>query len=454
MHGLTFAVDDVVPASAPLPRVDAALAARLGGPLTCHSEQAADVVVVDDRHGLLLAVERAFTDHRPLLLTPDAVWLTITQGFARHVRKHHAQLRERFARHEGRKVLEVTSVDTRSAASWAQTLDAFAGKLGDEVGPGLVRALTCDFTTTTPEARTTSQLVLMNAFQRYFDYEVTEICGIPQVRLAGSVADWEAIRARLDVLREYELGWWVDWLAPVADQWVETARGDPDPDFWQAIYNPGETYGSQLVHGWLSRLYPYLDDAAERRHELAPLEGRLAEGIPAQRLKWLCVGVSSTGVEAGLSQVPVLVRRDDTQQLYVVIAGLLGVAQDDEGFLFPRIGWAVREDPAAERWARLRARGDFSQSASGEIPVDFVPAALLAFYDQSDGARLDGGRLVLAPRARLRSSGQGTWFGTLDGAPLTYRFGRNRQDVLKGDTVIARSVDEFFARLAADVHWP
>jgi uncharacterized protein DUF4419 len=77
-----FAVDDVDAVRTRLP------SRRLG-------DLAGDVLVIggdpdllvlepDGVHPLLGAVGRAFAEHRPLVLSPDAVWLTIASGVARH----------------------------------------------------------------------------------------------------------------------------------------------------------------------------------------------------------------------------------------------------------------------------------------------------------------------------------------------------------------------------------
>src|SRR5688572_23216893 len=58
-------------------------------------------------HPLLSAVGRAFAEHRPLVLSPDAVWLTILQGVAQHVRLNAELLRPKLVNHAGRKRLGV-----------------------------------------------------------------------------------------------------------------------------------------------------------------------------------------------------------------------------------------------------------------------------------------------------------------------------------------------------------
>ena len=42
---------------------------------------------------------RAYAEHRPLVLSPDMVWLLISQGFARYVNAHSEELRDQIVSH-------------------------------------------------------------------------------------------------------------------------------------------------------------------------------------------------------------------------------------------------------------------------------------------------------------------------------------------------------------------
>jgi hypothetical protein len=50
-------------------------------------------------HPFVAAVHHAFMDHRPLRLSPDAIWLLICQGVANHISASAEELRNRFVRH-------------------------------------------------------------------------------------------------------------------------------------------------------------------------------------------------------------------------------------------------------------------------------------------------------------------------------------------------------------------
>src|SRR5215472_3709257 len=62
-------------------------------------------------HPLIDAVHIAFSQHRPLALSPDAIWLVIAQGFGHHVAQNAEELRASLVNHEGKKTLSVTVND-------------------------------------------------------------------------------------------------------------------------------------------------------------------------------------------------------------------------------------------------------------------------------------------------------------------------------------------------------
>jgi hypothetical protein len=162
---ITFAVDDVARAADPRPTRPLA---ALVGPHLALAAQASAVIEAPAVHPLLAAVHVAFAEHRPLALSPDAVWLTIAQGTALHVRLHAEELRPRLVRHQGRQRLQVEFRGVpASAEDWANVVAGFRAAVADTVGEGRARLLTCDFSTTTPEAAVASEIVLMDVYAPY-----------------------------------------------------------------------------------------------------------------------------------------------------------------------------------------------------------------------------------------------------------------------------------------------
>ena len=257
---ITFAVDEVIAASAPLKMhtVEESLAKKLQRPLlTCSDPR---LMVVDAYsgciHPLVSAILTAFGGHRPLCLRPDDIWLTIEQGFSQHVNEHAEVLRERFVRHARKKTLKVLMGSLRQRSDWEVLIAQWLAKVREQlIDPEVHDALLCDFSTTTPTMRIASQIVLMEAFQQYFAYTYTSICGIPSVTLFGTVADWQSIRARVATLACYDLDWWVERLLPICDALIASSRGEPPLPFWQAIVAPKKVYGGPEVKGWLASCF-------------------------------------------------------------------------------------------------------------------------------------------------------------------------------------------------------
>src|SRR5262245_61130119 len=157
---VTFAVDDVE--VAPVPAETVPFAQQAGGHLYLGMDPSLRVLPTTATHPLLAAVHHAFAEHRPLVLSPDAVWLTIAHGAAHHVRLHGESLRSRQVQHAGRDILEVRVTQTpNSESAWAEIVHQFRAAIADRVGAGLGRLLVCDFSTTSEVERTASEIVLM-----------------------------------------------------------------------------------------------------------------------------------------------------------------------------------------------------------------------------------------------------------------------------------------------------
>jgi hypothetical protein len=324
-------------------------------------------------HPLIDAVHTAFSRHYPLALSPDSIWLAIAQGFSHHVNLNNRALRRdtvtnyrwvarfvealrgRLVRHQGRKKLTAEVYDL-SPGSFERAIGDFSAQIRDETDAVLHETLLCDFTTTTPVIRTASEVVLMDSYSSYFQYRMRCICGIPRITMTGCAEDWERIRARVEVLETYGLGWWVSRLRPILDQFVKTALGHPDREFWRAIYKPKQAYAATCVTGWIADLFPYLGDPPHRskNHIFEHRRERWAipveEGVSTQAPLRANArsGINTGTFPSGLCSVPVqLALPNGSTRNVDLVAGYLGVEQAPDLSLSPIIGWAVTEPPPA-----------------------------------------------------------------------------------------------------------
>jgi|HubBroStandDraft_6_1064221.scaffolds.fasta_scaffold151347_3 hypothetical protein len=337
--GVTFAVDDVVPASKTLPvcRTHETVKVTLRTKIESCSDYHGQVIKGVHYQPLLAAVHTAFSEHYPLVLSPDALWITIAQGVAHHMAIHGERLRSRFVAHQGQLRLTFEAigwVDGSPENPWADAFADWAAEIRDHVGPETHDLLMCDFTTTGPLERSVSQIVMMDIFQRYFQYEACCVCGIPTITLEGSPADWQRLADKAAGLSKFDLDWWLAHLLPVCEQFVRASRGDVDRSFWQRICKLREEYGGDVINGWIAELFPYLQGDA--RGECTKRNPIFETGKGFQALH----------APTGLSRVPFTWRNalSGRKKYMEALGGLVGVAQDPQSHaLCPKVGWAVRE---------------------------------------------------------------------------------------------------------------
>jgi hypothetical protein len=282
-------------------------------------------------HPFMAAIHLAYDHHLPLRLTPDHVWLVIAQGFANHVRLHAEGLRGRLVGHEGRLELIVRRDDFVRGGDnpWPEVFEAFSGQIRTHVGKrhDLVVG---EFSTTTPLDKTVAQLTLLDGMQHYFDLVVVTRCGIPRIILAGTSADWRALRARAQVLREFDLDWWIAALDPILAAFVDASEGRIDRAFWAAMCKPEGGSGGPYYGGWAKVLFPYL----------AAWTGEL---VRSEQLDTTSdTGPAASDLPGALGAAPMTWRYGFDVLPMRVLGGFVGVTQDPSTLeLAPGLGWAV-----------------------------------------------------------------------------------------------------------------
>jgi hypothetical protein len=391
---VTFPVDDVTPVTDALPTRP--FADQFPDALAVGGD--AHVLAPDGVHPLLSAVAKAFAEHRPLVLSPDAVWLTIARGIAQHVKLHAEELRQLLVSHSGKKRLEVP-IDgpmPTDAQSWAHVVELFAKQIGDTT-------FECDFTTSTDVERVAGRVALMDAYSPYYAYWAVCICGIPSITLTGTVDDWRKIRTRVDDLTVLGLGKWVRSLAPIMDEFVRAASGTPRTEFWQRIHNPADAYGGEIVTGWITRFYPYIASDGTNGRPNPMLDLRLGE--PRDQTG---PGISTHDVPATLCRATINVSDLGANRVVVLDAGLTGVAQDPSGALRPVAGWALAAAPpdiedvldrlVAEHETTPPRDDEFGPSGGSEV---------IALYHRIGSASLFDGAWRLRPHTETAYVGSG-----------------------------------------------
>jgi uncharacterized protein (TIGR02996 family) len=316
------------------------------------------LVCCSEAHPFAEAAHEAFFKHYPLVVSPDAVWFCLAQGFAHHIALNAERLRSRLVRHAGKHTLKVIRPDFTLGAQnpWPEVFAEFSDQIAQHVGR-LREFVVAEFSTTGPLERAAFEVALMDAFQPYFNYLLTIGCGIPQIVLLGTPDDWRALRRRAELFAEFDLEAWTRALLPVIDAIGRAAEGHDDLPFWRSLFRYESTSGGNEVTGWLNVLFPYLrassgrgglepnpylDDWAER---YATADGREARG---ERLAFDgCQGPALRDFPSGLASAPLELFDAGSGETHAMrfVAGLFGVAQDEDTLaLSPAFGWAVVYD--------------------------------------------------------------------------------------------------------------
>ncbi len=323
---------------------------------------APDSLVSFGYHSFFNGMYQAYADHRPFVLSPDMIWLLISQGFARHIHANAEALRNRFVNFEGKVSLIVRSdsLEPDNPADWEMIFPEFTRQIAAHTGEDLVNLLSCAFSTTGPAEKVASEITVMEAMEPYFEFIVMKVvCGIPEITLKGNPDDWKKILEKTKRLGSYDLQWWTEELEPILDEFVKASKKNIDKDFWRDMfkYHSQEKYGApRIIDGWIVKFFPYDKDG--KRNNLQQLEGsdKLPEEIVKVDLNYIEVGGDS------IRTIPL--------ELW---AGFVGLEQDHTDFsLTPKIGWMIRKKDVEKLGIKQKLASD-SQQGWISIRVREIP---------------------------------------------------------------------------------
>ena len=351
---MTFAVSDVELAADLLPEMDfrKAIELRLHGKVDGCSNTTSPVVF-SRQHGFVGAAYLAFNDHRPLVISPDHIWLLICQGFAIHVRENAEAMRHQFVAHEGKKEIRIVRPDIHKGqedAPWDDVIAHFSRLVQSYVLNNLYQTITPKFSTTTPTDTTAFEVAFLDTVQDYFALSMT-LCGIPSITLEGSPDDWRKLRQHMRELSSYNLDWWIRVLEPILDEFVLAAEGHVNKTFWQDFYKHKSSSGGPFISGWLLKFFPYIEDVVKKddlwapKYRVNPYLEKLPENLE----------FPDKYIPGGFSRAPFKWEYGTTTYEMEFLAGFMGISQDKQSkALRPEIGWTVYDTANVRKFGNIR----------------------------------------------------------------------------------------------------
>ena len=422
---------------------------------------------------------QAYADHHPLVLSPDMVWLIISQGFSRYVNAHAEEMRDLLVFHEGKMDLVVNSNNDVLSPSgdWELLLNDFSTCIARNTKGELADLMTADFTTTGITERIASQVSLMDVVKKYFIYtRISASCGIPSITLKGSPEDWQKVLDKVCSLKKYNLEKWASELEPILKEFVKASKGNHNTSFWQSIVKKRRidqikagnwclTDPKKITYldGWFLKFFPNAlgetPDSVVWNHDMP------------QEMVRVSFRQVLTDPDSGvpLDTIPM--------QLW---AGFVGVEEDAKTHaLSPKIGWLARiADEESDEVARLKEEDKHMElyihiGKDQEVPhalskMDHIRSLRLDFWDnpvvipewldkiQIDKLRIMG-KLTQEEEAQLRQRFPKAeierfedFFKGLKQVPIKEE-SKEEKDVKAGDKISGTVSDEMGPLMGASV---
>ena len=320
-------------------------------------------------------VVKAYAEHRPLVLSPDMMWVLVSQGFARYVNAHSEQMRHQLVSHDGKMDLVVQSEkDLLSEdADWEKLMSDFTAQINDNTKGDIAQTITADFSTTGTTERITSQITLMETMKSYFDYVVHYVgCGIPTITLTGTPQDWQKVVEKTQQLEKYGVGDWTKNLIPILTEFVNASEGKPNQAFWQKMvkkHRVNKLGGGGCIptqptelDGWILKFFP---DENGKTLDQVPHTHKMPSERVYVDFKYQIISPADGTV---LSETPMQ-----------LVAGFIGTGVDTlTHALTPKMGWVVRQMEGSDSIVKRLQKMDSGEGLfSGiELRVNKVPEHL------------------------------------------------------------------------------
>lgn len=302
-----------------------------------------------DKDNFYQCVVYAYACHKSLALSPDMIWLLISQGFARYVNAHAEELRPQLVDHTGKMDLVVQFKTKKD--DWPKLIEGFASQIDQHTKGDIAKTITANFTTTGPVERVASQITLMGSAKKYFNYIAMRLsCGIPSITIQGTPNDWESVLSKTKQLEKYGLGEWTKNLEPILQEFIRASEGKPNQQFWKCMVKQQATNklkggGCSMekpteLDGWFLKLFP--DENGQTLNSIAHTHNMPSEMV--------VVGFKYRIVDHHTKDV----LSENSMELR---AGFIGAEEDSKtNTLTPKIGWLVNDALSEEEVKEIKEK--------------------------------------------------------------------------------------------------
>ena len=311
---------------------------------------------IDSNVPLLNGFYTAHTNHYPIRIKPDDIWLLIVQAFSNHVNANAEKLRHYFVNFDGKQKLKVIYQLSDIKQVDRKTLENFSEQINEQMkqylGEKLLDILTPNFSTSNYDSKIVCKISIMGAFKKYFDYRMFLVgCGIPYIILEGTAQDYKEIISKANELKKYEFDWYINRIIPHLEKMVEAKEGKIDTNYFKDIiqkkevteteYGPSGMREYEVKHdyisGWFLKFFAYSKRHSDERYIKFEKDTIKVEDFDNLANQMLIVPFTIIDE----------VHKKTYEMKYKV--GFVGCDQNENKQVFPIQGWIVSPSTKEER---------------------------------------------------------------------------------------------------------
>ena len=311
---------------------------------------------IDTNVPLLNGFYTAHTNHYPIRIKPDDIWLLIVQAFSNHVNANAEKLRHYFVNFDGKQKLKIIYTLSNIEQVDRKILENFSEQINEQMkkylGEKLLDILTPNFSTSNYDSKIVCKISIMGAFKKYFQYKMALIgCGIPYIILEGTAKDYKEIISKANELKKYEFDWYINRIIPHLEKMVEAKEGKIDANYFKDIIQKKEVtetkWGSSgmrkyevkydYISGWFLNFFAYSNNSIDGRYIKFEKEMLKVEDFKTLANQMLIVPFT---IEDEVHKIKY-------EMKYKV--GFVGCDQNENKQVFPIQGWIVSPSTKEER---------------------------------------------------------------------------------------------------------
>jgi hypothetical protein len=271
-----------------------------------------------NQEGFLYYLARAYSLHQKIILAPHDFWYIILSEISKIILANPDKCRSAFTSSSEKVEIVIHSGDISiDPLELLKVLKSYVPSNTDIFFPA--------FSTSTESYNIAAAATFAGGLKLYYNYS-TYCCGIPEIKLTGTIADWKAIGNNLlfvcDLFKSCgvtsyenkELNTWLSDVVGIIEEICQGLYGQDISEFMKNIFslkNIGSG-GQKQITGWISKVYCAVC------------------AVPMLENFSLCIGV-----------LPYTNR--ETGKKYIAAHGLFNTKRDAEGFTYPDYGQVIFE---------------------------------------------------------------------------------------------------------------